>query len=80
MKDHFQTEAIEVLENAGIELKRHVSDGISTETFHKQFKFSNLVKNSQKVTWVAFNARYDYGYLLHLFDMAPLPLNENIFI
>ena len=77
--DHFQNEAIEVLENAGIELKRHAKEGIKKEAFSSLFKKSNLVNNSS-VTWVAFNARYDFGYLLHLLDLAPLPFNENTFI
>jgi len=68
-----------VLEKAGIELKRHASEGIKKEAFSSLFKKSNLVQNSA-VMWVAFNARYDFGYLLHLIDLAPLPFNENSFI
>jgi len=60
-------------------LKRHANEGIKKEAFSSLFKKSNLVYNSS-VTWVAFNARYDFGYLMHLIDLAPLPFNENAFI
>lgn len=60
-------------------MKRHAKEGIKKEAFSSLFKKSNLVYNSS-VTWVAFNARYDFGYLLHLLDLAPLPFNENTFI
>ena len=71
-----------MLEDAGIDLVRHAKDGINIDSFHKLFKSSNLIRNKDKrvVTWVAFNARYDFGYLLNLFDRAPLPVNETCFI
>jgi len=69
-----------VLENAGIDLKRHAKEGIRHLDFSHLFVKSNLVCNP-RVIWLAFNARYDYGYLLHLFqDQAPLPFNEDDFV
>ena len=32
------------------------------------------------LTWVAFNSRFDFGYLANLVDQAPLPFSENLFI
>ena len=57
-----------MLEKAGINFKRHAGEGICREAFSRLFRQSNLVGNSGKVAWVAFNARYDYGYLLHLYE------------
>ena len=56
-----------MLEQAGLELERHKSEGIDHAKFSEYFRSSRLVKNN-KLTWVAFNARFDFGYLANLVD------------
>ena len=69
-----------MLEQAGIDLDRHSKEGITHKNFGRLFAKSSLVSNP-RVTWLAFNARYDYGYLLFLHGIqAPLPFNEDDFI
>lgn len=62
-----------------INLEEHASFGIKKEVFSHLFSKSNLVHNPA-LAWVAFNGRYDFGYLLNLVDLSPLPFNENCFI
>ena len=66
-KDKLQAEALQVLEEAGIDFNRNRDEGIVHQDFCRLFYKSNLVKND-KVSWIAFNARYDYGYLLSMYD------------
>ena len=68
-----------MLETARINLKQHARHGIKKEAFSLLFSKSNLVRNPS-LAWVAFNSRYDFGYLLNLMDLSPLPFNENCFI
>lgn len=69
-----------MIEAAGINLNRHAKDGIAHRDFGRVFTRSGLVSNP-RVSWLAFNARYDYGYLLHLHGLlAPLPYNEDEFM
>ena len=68
-----------MLKNAGLDIERHATDGIEHEVFSKAFRKSCLIKNKE-VTWIAFNARFDYGYLSFLVDMTPLPFYDNQFI
>ena len=77
--DHYRTEALQVLELAGIDFDKHSKDGIKLESFQKLFQKSNLLGNSLRVSWLAFNARYDFGYLLHLTGQR-LPFNEDYFV
>ena len=54
---------MELLTNAGLDLSRHAREGIPHALFAQSLK--GLLQNAE-VTWVAFNARYDFGYLLDL--------------
>ena len=56
-----------MLKNAGLDMDRHSTEGIDHDTFSKVFRKSCLVKNKE-LTYVAFNSRFDYGYLSHLVD------------
>ena len=38
-----------------------------------------MIGNTKKVSWLAFNARYDFGYLLYLAGQR-LPFNEDYFV
>ena len=77
--DQYTGEAIEMLSRAGLDMNKHRDEGIKRQDFTQLFRHSSLIFND-KITWIAFNARFDYGYLLHLIDGMPLPLTETLFI
>ena len=68
-----------MLREAKLDIERHCADGIDHETFSRAFRQSSLIKNKD-MTWVAFNGRFDYGYLSYLVDLQPLPFYDNQFI
>ena len=66
------TDAIALLENAGLDLRRHAVEGIPGELFGQRLMGSGLVLNAE-MRWVSFHGMYDFGYLLKLLTAAPLP-------
>jgi hypothetical protein len=75
--DASEPEAINILQKAGINFNKLTIDGILTTTFAKHFGMIGLAANTQ-VTWLAFNSKYDFAYLLSLF--APLPETVDQFL
>lgn len=75
--DASESDAIKVLEKAGIDFDRLSAEGIHTSTFAKHFAMMGLSANLQ-VTWIAFNAKYDFAYLLSLFISLPETVEEFI--
>jgi hypothetical protein len=59
-----------MLTEAGVNFARLVDEGIDSRIFARHFSMMGLASNPQ-LTWLAFNSKYDFAYLLNLF--APLP-------
>ena len=58
-------EAYELLRNAGIDFEKHAKQGVSYHVFRKCLFESGLIRNP-KLTWIAFNAKFDFAYLLSI--------------
>ena len=61
---------MDLLSKAGINFDELAINGIPPEQFSHEFNKIGLVENSD-ITWLAFNSKYDFAYLLNLF--RPLP-------
>ncbi len=59
-----------MLVNAGINFEQLKTQGIPYESFTARFKEMGFAVNS-RLTWLAFNSKYDFAYLLAMF--GPLP-------
>ena len=62
---------MELLMNAGIDFEKLATSGISIEEFSQEFLKIGLVE-SLDITWLAFNSKFDFAYLLSLFRALPL--------
>jgi len=78
-KDAHQSESIDLLIKAGLDLNKHAEHGIPATTFSELFARSGLI-NNPALTWVAFNARFDFGYLVSLLMQKPLPSSLDLFL
>jgi len=78
-KDAHQSESIDLLIKAGLDLNKHAEHGIPASTFSELFARSGLI-NNPALTWVAFNARFDFGYLVSLLMQKPLPSSLDLFL
>jgi hypothetical protein len=47
-----------------------MEDGINISTFAEHFKQTGFAANTN-LTWIAFNSKYDFAYLLSLFNQLP---------
>lgn len=68
---------MELLTKAGINFEKLATDGIHIEDFAHEFFKIGLVE-SPEITWLAFNSKYDFAYLLNLF--RPLPQTKIEFL
>lgn len=76
--DRHQPEAISLLKEAGIDFARLGSEGIHPLQFLRHFSMSGLCSNG-RLTWLAFNSKFDFAYLLSLF-CRPLPSTKPKFL
>lgn len=68
--DQQETNAIVMLKDAGIDFEKLATHGIYAVQFAKHASMLGLASNSQ-LTWLAFNSKYDFAYLLSLFVAMP---------
>ncbi|RZF46808.1 hypothetical protein LSTR_LSTR012031 [Laodelphax striatellus] len=76
--DMYAVDSIELLQNSGIQFKRHSEDGINPFEFAELLISSGLVL-MEEVTWVSFHSNYDFGYLLRMLTNNALPPQETAF-
>ncbi|CAG0916154.1 unnamed protein product [Notodromas monacha] len=74
-EDMYAQDSIDLLQNSGIQFKRHEEDGIEPEEFASLLMTSGVVL-LDNIVWLSFHAGYDFGYLLKLLTSAPLPSEE----
>ncbi|KAL7719008.1 poly(A)-specific ribonuclease [Entamoeba marina] len=77
--DDSSQEAIQLLDNAGINFSKLKLNGISVEDFGESIMASGLVLN-ENIHWITFHSGYDFGYLLKLLTCEKLPNSLNGFI
>ena len=61
---------MELLTKAGINFSELAESGIPFEQFSYEFQKIGLVENPD-ITWLAFNSKYDFAYLLSLIRSLP---------
>lgn len=77
-EDMFAQESIDLLQNSGIQFKKHEDEGIDVYDFAELLMTSGIVL-SDNVKWLSFHSGYDFGYLLKLLTDQPLPAEESEF-
>lgn len=66
-----------MLKNAGLDFDKHYECGIDQYEFAALLKGSSLISN-QSVTWVAFNASFDFAYMVKILDYENTDSNAKI--
>ena len=77
-EDMFAQDSIELLQNSGIQFKRHEDDGIEVSEFAELLMTSGVILN-EKVKYLSFHSGYDFGYLLKILRDQELPRDESEF-
>lgn len=77
-EDMYTTDAIELLQQSGIDFKRFNNEGINAFDFSQLLYTSGLVMND-KVTYLTFHSCSDFGYLVKMLTCKPLPADEKEF-
>jgi CCR4-NOT transcription complex subunit 7/8 len=77
-EDMYAQDSIDLLQNSGIQFKKHEEDGIDVTDFAELLLISGVVLN-ENVKWLSFHSGYDFGYLLKLLTDQNLPSEESEF-
>ena len=77
--DKITQSSLNLLEQCGIDFAKLKRKGIKHNDFASYFMVSGLVLNPD-VKWISFHGCYDFGYLLKLLIVKPLPDNEKEFL
>lgn len=74
----YAQDSIDLLQNSGIQFKKHEEDGIDTLEFAELLMTSGVVL-MDNIKWLGFHSGYDFGYLLKLLTDQNLPADESDF-
>ena len=74
----YAQDSIELLNNSGMDFKRHEDEGIEIPEIAELLISSGLVL-CDNVGWITFHSGYDFGYLLKLLTCQNLPVEESEF-
>uniref|UniRef100_A0AAQ6A6T5 poly(A)-specific ribonuclease n=1 Tax=Amphiprion ocellaris TaxID=80972 RepID=A0AAQ6A6T5_AMPOC len=77
-EDMYSQDSIDLLQNSGLQFKKHEEEGIDTLYFAELLMTSGLVL-CENVKWLSFHSGYDFGYLVKLLTDARLPEEEHDF-
>ncbi|CAH1777884.1 unnamed protein product [Owenia fusiformis] len=77
-EDMYAQDSIDLLQNSGIQFKRHEDDGIDPVHFAELLMTSGVVL-SEQVKWLSFHSGYDFGYMLKILTNTNLPTEEQEF-
>lgn len=77
-EDMYAQDSIDLLQNSGIQFKKHEEDGIDPLDFAELLMSSGIVL-MDNIKWLCFHSGYDFGYLIKLLTDQNLPTNENDF-
>lgn len=75
-EDMYNSESIEFLANAGLNLDEHARNGIDPHDFGVVLITSGLVMEPD-VRWISFHSGYDFGYLVKIMWAQSLPEEES---
>lgn len=74
----YAQDSIDLLQNSGIQFKKHEEDGIDPIEFAELLMSSGIVL-MDNIKWLCFHSGYDFGYLLKLLTDQNLPADESDF-
>ncbi|XP_070554144.1 CCR4-NOT transcription complex subunit 7-like [Ptychodera flava] len=74
-EDMYAQDSIDLLQNSGIQFKKHEEEGIDVSDFAELLMTSGVVL-CDNVKWLSFHSGYDFGYLLKLLTSCNLPAEE----
>lgn len=77
-EDMYAQDSIDLLQNAGIQFKRHEDEGIDILDFAELLMTSGIVL-MDNIKWLSFHSGYDFGYLLKMLTDQNLPADESDF-
>lgn len=74
----YAQDSIDLLQNSGIQFKKHEEEGIDPSDFAELLMTSGIVL-IDNIKWLSFHSGYDFGYLLKLLTDQNLPAEEGEF-
>lgn len=74
----YAQDSIDMLQNSGIQFKKHEEEGIDPLEFAELLMTSGIVLMDD-IKWLSFHSGYDFGYLLKLLTDQNLPQEESEF-
>ncbi|KAL7636830.1 UNVERIFIED_CONTAM: hypothetical protein RMT77_012588 [Armadillidium vulgare] len=77
-EDMYAQDSIDLLQNSGLQFKKHEEDGIEPVDFAELLMTSGIVL-FEDIKWLSFHSGYDFGYLLKLLTNYSLPPDESEF-
>uniref|UniRef100_A0A1B6GM18 poly(A)-specific ribonuclease n=1 Tax=Cuerna arida TaxID=1464854 RepID=A0A1B6GM18_9HEMI len=77
-EDMYAQDSIDLLQNSGIQFKKHEEDGIDPLEFAALLMTSGVVL-MDNIKWLSFHSGYDFGYLIKLLTDTNLPQDESDF-
>lgn len=77
-EDMYAQDSIELLQNSGLQFKKHEEEGIDPLEFAELLMTSGIVL-MENVKWLSFHSGYDFGYLLKILTNHHLPQEESEF-
>ncbi|KAI4463806.1 ccr4-not transcription complex subunit [Holotrichia oblita] len=78
-EDMYAQDSIELLQNSGIQFKKHEEEGIEPLDFAELLMTSGIVL-MDNIKWLSFHSGYDFGYLIKLLTDNNLPQDESEFL
>jgi len=74
-EDMYAQDSIDLLQNSGLNFKKHEEDGIDVSAFAELLMTAGVILD-EDVKWLSFHSGYDFGYLLKLLTNQNLPAEE----
>lgn len=74
----YAQDSIDLLQNSGIQFKKHEEEGIDPIDFAELLMTSGIVL-MDNIKWLSFHSGYDFGYLLKVLTDQNLPSDESEF-
>jgi len=76
--DLYAADSVQFLQNCGIDFGRHNREGVDATLFGELLMSSGIVL-SDEVRWIAFQGKYDFGYLIKILSCDQLPASQDHF-
>lgn len=77
-EDMYAQDSIELLQNSGLQFKKHEEEGIDPLDFAELMMTSGIVL-MDNIKWLSFHSGYDFGYMLKMLTNHHLPQEESEF-